>query len=83
MKTTIVLLTYRDLELTQQCLKYIRRYADEPYELIVVNNGSEEETVAYLQAQDDIQLIVNSEQVYIGKKSDSSLHVSPPIIFTN
>ncbi|KUG04350.1 glycosyl transferase, group 2 family protein [hydrocarbon metagenome] len=67
MKTTIVLLTDIDLELTQQCLKYIRRYADEPYELIVVNNGSEEETVAYLQAQDDIQLIVNSENEGIAR----------------
>ena len=67
MKISIVLLTYTDLELTQQCLQYIRGYADEPYELIVVNNGSEDETVDYLQAQDDIQLILNSENEGIAR----------------
>ncbi len=67
MKISIVLLTFSDLELTQQCLRTIRKQASEPYELIVINNGSTDETVAYLQGQDDIQLVLNSENQGIAR----------------
>ena len=38
--TSIVIVTHNQLEYTRQCLDSIRRLTDEPYELIVVDNGS-------------------------------------------
>ena len=59
--TSIVILTHNQLEATRACLESIRRCTDERYELIVVDNASTDGTVAYLQAQGDVRLIVNAE----------------------
>ncbi|PKM77867.1 MAG: hypothetical protein CVU90_05315 [Firmicutes bacterium HGW-Firmicutes-15] len=67
MHISIVLLTCEDLEITRQSLEHIIRYTDEPYELIVVNNGSNDETIEYLKSQKDIQLILNSVPPGIAK----------------
>ncbi len=67
MQISIVLLTYNYPELVRLCLDHIRRYADVPYELIVVDNGSEPELLEYLQSQDDIKLICNPENVGIAR----------------
>jgi GT2 family glycosyltransferase/tetratricopeptide (TPR) repeat protein/SAM-dependent methyltransferase len=59
--TSIVILTHDQLEYTRQCLDSIRRYTDEPYELIVVDNASFDGTLDYLRAQPDVRLIANDE----------------------
>ena len=57
--TSIVIVTHNQLEYTRQCLDSIRRLTDEPYELIVVDNGSSDGTVEYLRSLPDVRLIVN------------------------
>jgi len=57
--TTIVIPTYNQLEYTRRCLESVRRLTGEPYELIVVDNGSTDGTVDYLRAMDGVRLIVN------------------------
>ena len=57
--TSIVIVTYNQIEFTRQCLDSIRLLTDEPYELIVVDNGSTDGTVEYLQAMPDVRLIEN------------------------
>src|SRR5207249_1097059 len=52
-RTSIVLVTHNLLALTRQCLDSIRHCTDEPYELIVVDNGSTDGTVEYLRAHAD------------------------------
>ena len=47
--TSIVIVTHNQLEFTRQCLDSINRLTDEPYELIVVDNGSTDGTVEYLR----------------------------------
>ena len=47
--TSIVIVTHNQLEYTRQCLDSIIRLTDEPYELIVVDNGSTDGTVEYLR----------------------------------
>lgn len=59
--TSIVLVTHNQIDYTRQCLASIRFRTDEPYELIVVDNGSTDGTVPFLQSQPDIKLITNSE----------------------
>ncbi len=57
--TSIVIVTHNQLEYTRQCLDSIQRLTDEPYELIVVDNGSSDGTVEYLRGMPGVRLIVN------------------------
>jgi GT2 family glycosyltransferase/tetratricopeptide (TPR) repeat protein len=47
--TSIVIVTHNELAHTQRCLDSIALRTDEPYELIVVDNGSSDGTVEYLR----------------------------------
>ena len=47
--TSIVVLTYNQLEYTSQCLASIEQYTSGYHELILVDNGSTDGTVAYLE----------------------------------
>lgn len=49
--TSIIILTWNQLSYTQACLKSIASHTSEPYELIIVDNGSTDGTVAWLQEQ--------------------------------
>jgi GT2 family glycosyltransferase/tetratricopeptide (TPR) repeat protein len=59
--TSIVLVTFNQLAFTHQCLESIRFRTDEPYEIIIVDNGSTDGTVGYLQSQSDVRLIINPD----------------------
>lgn len=59
--TSIVIATFNQLVYTCQCLESIRLRTDEPYELIVVDNGSTDGTVEYLEACGDVRVIRNAE----------------------
>ncbi|MFB5677427.1 glycosyltransferase family 2 protein [Paenibacillus terreus] len=56
-----MILTRNQLALTQACLDSIRRHTREPYELILVDNGSTDGTLDYLRSQSDVILIENGE----------------------
>jgi len=58
--TSIVIVTHNQLEYTRQCLDSLRLLTDEPYELIVVDNGSTDGTVEYLRALTGVRLIENA-----------------------
>ena len=59
--TSIIVVTCGQLEYTRLCLDSIKHFTAEPYELIVVDNGSTDGTVDYLRLRQDIVFIVNSE----------------------
>ena len=59
--TSIVILTRNQIGYTRMCLDSIRARTDEPYELVVVDNGSTDATLDYLRSQDDVQLIENPD----------------------
>jgi len=76
MQISIVLLIHKDLNLTRQCLEYIHRYADVAYELIVVDNGSNQATIQFLQEQDDIKLILPVENPGIAQGYNLGAEIS-------
>jgi len=48
---SIIMLTFNALQYTKKCINSIFKHTKEPFELIVVDNGSTDGTVAYLEAE--------------------------------
>lgn len=84
MTTSIIILTHNVLPMTQQCLESIRRYTDN-YELIIVDNGSTDGTVEYLQAQSDVKLIRNERNLGFAKGCNQGLEIASgdAVLFLN
>jgi len=59
--TSIVVLTHNQLGYTKCCLDSIAENTLEPYELIVVDNSSDDGTVDYLRSRLDLRVILNRE----------------------
>ena len=49
--TSIIILTHNQLEYTKKCIESIFTHTKEPFELIVVDNGSTDGTVEYLESE--------------------------------
>ena len=59
---TFVILSYQNLDYIKACIESIRLTCEPSgYEIVVVDNGSGEEVVSYLKAQNDIKLILNED----------------------
>lgn len=57
---SIVILSYNNRQLTQQCIESIRETTPESArEIVIVDNNSQGDSVAYLRQQDDIVLVEN------------------------
>ena len=59
--TSIVIVTHNQLDYTKQCVESVRRYTDEPYEMIFVDNGSTDGTAEYLESIPNTKVIKNHE----------------------
>lgn len=61
---SIIILTWNRLDVTRACLESIQRHTPQPHEIIVVDNGSTDDTVAWLQArqqqQPTVRLLLNT-----------------------
>lgn len=57
--TSIIIPTFNQWDYTRQCLDSIREYTVDPCEIIVVDNGSTDETVRILRTMNDVILIEN------------------------
>ncbi|MBW6409249.1 bifunctional glycosyltransferase family 2 protein/class I SAM-dependent methyltransferase [Clostridium weizhouense] len=62
--TSIIILTYNQLEYTKLCIESIRRFTPENcYEIIVIDNNSTDGTVDWLKKQEDLKLILNERNL--------------------
>ena len=58
MGTSIVILTFNKIEYTKKCLESIKKYTkNEEIEIIMVDNGSTDDTRLWLKEQKDIKCI--------------------------
>ena len=60
-KVAIIIVTYNCPEFVEICLDSVRHYSTIPYEIIVVDNASEQPLVDYLKQQENLKLIINKE----------------------
>lgn len=56
-KATICIVNYKTLDFTRLCLRSIRKFTNYPYEVIVVDNDSKDESLEYLRRLKWIRLI--------------------------
>lgn len=62
MITSIVVLTYNELDKTKQCIDSLYKHTKrDDYELIIVDNGSSDGTKAYIQSLSDVIFIDNEK----------------------
>lgn len=86
MLTSIIILTNNQLEYTKQCLQSIRTYTGAgTYEVIFVDNASDDGTREWLQAQQNIQLILNDEDIGYPKGYNQGIEIAngDNILFLN
>ena len=85
-KITIIILTYNNLELTQKCLASIKKYTPKDlYELLVIDNNSTDETVAYLKNEPDIRSVFLPASIGFHKGCNLGLNLTTDtdILFLN
>ncbi|MED3574366.1 glycosyltransferase [Cytobacillus praedii] len=75
--TSIIILTYNNLEYTKQCLESIRKYTDrDTYELIIIDNNSVDDTKEWLLKQDDIRVIINKENLGFPRGCNQGIEIA-------
>ena len=57
--TSIIIPVHGQLSHTQRCIESIRQHTPQPFEIIVIDNASPDETAAWLKQQNDITVIAN------------------------
>lgn len=78
-KTSIILLTYNNLEYTKACLESIFTYTEkDTYELIVIDNASTDGTREYLVSDKRIRVILNQENVGFPKGCNQGIALANP-----
>ncbi len=61
-RTTIVIVTFDQIEHTRRCIDSVRRCTQcDSYDLVVVDNGSTDGTREYLSAQPDVRMVQNED----------------------
>ena len=84
--TSIIILTFNKLEYTQKCIESIRKYTSKgSYEIIVVDNNSTDGTKEWLNEQEDIKVIFNSDNLGfpIGCNQGVKIAKGSEILFLN
>ncbi len=86
-KTSIIILTYNNLNYTKACLKSILKYTPkDTYEIIVVDNNSSDGTKEWLKKQKNIKTIFNKCNLGFPKGCNQALAIAEAqndILFLN
>ncbi len=73
---SIVILTCNQLEYTKLCVDSLKRYTSHPYELIFVDNGSDDGTPEYLKTIAGAKVIENAENLGFPKACNQGIEVA-------
>lgn len=77
--TSIVILTYNNLDYTKTCINSIKSFNDmDSYEIIVVDNNSTDGTIKWLKEQEDLKVIFNKENLGFPKGCNQGIELANP-----
>lgn len=81
MKCDIIILVWNELRLTKDCIESLTRHTRYPYRLILIDNGSRQETMEYLRGLKErrdieISLIRNEQNLGFVKAVNQGLNAS-------
>lgn len=78
-KVSIIILSYNKLEMTKACIESIRENnLPSSYDLIVVDNASDDGSKEWLEKQDDIKLICNKKNMGFPYGCNQGIEISNP-----
>ena len=66
-KVSIVILGFNQVEYTKKCIESILKYTKQKYELILVDNGSNDNTEKYFRSIPGAKVIVNKENLGVSR----------------
>lgn len=77
MKLSIITLTYNHLKYTKKFIESLYKYTSD-FELIIVDNGSTDETVEYLKSlnYDNLKIIFNTENLGFSKGNNQGIEIA-------
>ncbi len=76
-RVSIIILNKDLLSCTKQLIESIRQYTQKgSYEIIVVDNGSQDDSVAWLRQQKDVRLICNKDNVGFPKGCNQGMEIA-------
>ncbi|MDD3225242.1 MAG: glycosyltransferase [Clostridium sp.] len=75
--TSIVILSYNNLKYTKSCIDSIRKYTKlGRYEIIVIDNNSNDGTIQWLKNQEDIKTIFNDKNLGFPKGCNQGIKIA-------
>jgi O-antigen biosynthesis protein len=78
--SSIIILTFNQIEYTKKCVKSLRRHISEPHEIIFVDNGSTDGTAKWLtrliQENENYKLIENKQNLGFAKACNQGIEAS-------
>lgn len=78
-KAAIIILSYNNLDMTRNCITSIKENCiEESYELIVIDNASEDGSAQWLEKQQGIKLICNKENEGFPKGCNQGIQLAEP-----
>ncbi len=76
-KTSIIIVSYNNLEYTKECLESIYKYTKKgTYEILVVDNASDDNTRGWLKKQANLKLILNDQNLGFPKACNQAIKLA-------
>lgn len=82
---SILLVTYNKAEYTFRCLKSILAFTSIPYEVVLIDNASTDQTVEMLKKVDGIKVVFNSKNCFFARATNQAANLasSPYLLLLN
>lgn len=75
--TSIIILTYNQIEYTKLCIESIRKFTPKnKYEIIIIDNNSSDGTVDWLKEQSDIKSVYNNKNLGFPKGCNQGIELA-------
>lgn len=75
--TSIIILTYNQIEYTKLCIESIRKFTPKnKYEIIIIDNNSTDGTVDWLKEQSDIKSVYNNKNLGFPKGCNQGIELA-------